>query len=268
MWIGRRGKFWDKIPVLFDSALSTPNSALLFVLAAGALLVGFLKVGFAQGAGILALPLYTLFMPARLANGLLAPLLVLGDLVSLRAYWRRWDTRTLPLFLPGQLIGVLLGSYALAHLSDLAARRTIGAFLVLLAAVQIWSLRSRSQVEARAATPGPAFLVCLLSGFTSGLAQIGSAFLALYLVRLRTRKETFIPTINLTFFFSNMLKVAAYWHYGMVDAGVLRTDAWLAPVAVAGGLAGFLAQRRLPQRAFEYAVMVFVLGAGVKLLAW
>ncbi len=255
------------MPLTPSSALSPQN----LILAAGALLVGFFKVGFGQGAGIVALPLYTLAMPVRLANGLLAPLLIVGDLISIRAYWRRWDTRALVMFLPGQLAGILLGTYALAHLSEATARRTIGAFLLALALIQLWTLRRRAQGpprRARSPAPAPALAVSLLAGFTSALAQIGSAFLSLYLVRLRTDKESFVPTLNLTFFFSNILKVLGYWHYGLVNAAVLRADGWLAPVAVAGGVLGVVIQRRMPQKAFEYAVLVFVLAAGVKLLVW
>ena len=239
----------------------------MLVLAAGALLVGFCKVGFGQGAGLVALPLYTLWLPVRLANGLLAPLLVLSDLISLRAFWRRWDTRALLDFLPGQLAGVLLGTYALAHLSEAAARQVIGGFLVALALVQVWAFRSESRASARAPARGPALAVSLLSGFTSALAQLGSAFLSLYLVRLRATKETFVATLNLTFLFSNVVKLAGYWHYGLLNLAVLRSDAWLAPAVLAGAALGLAAQRRLPQRAFDYVVLVFVLAAGIKLLA-
>ena len=249
---------------------SPPHGFMLLtlVLATGALLVGFFKVGFGQGAGIVTVPLYSLLLPIRLANGLIAPLLVLGDLASLRAYWRRWDTRALLRFLPGQLTGVLLGTYALAHLSEFAARKTIGAFLVALVLVQMGALRRQPQGEARAPALVPALGVSLVSGFVSALAQIGSAPLSLYLVLLRTSKNTFVPTMNLTFFFSNVLKLAGYWHYGLLNVAVLRTDAWLAPAALAGAALGLAAQRRIPQRAFEYVVLVFALAAGITLLAW
>lgn len=142
-------------------------------------------------------------------------MLVQSDLVSVRAFWRRWDTREPLHFLPGQLAGVVLGTYALAHLSEWAARRTIGAFLVGLAVAQIGSLRRQPRGEARAPGRGSALAVSLLSGFTSALAQLGSAFLSLYMVQLRAPKETFVSTLNLTFFFSNLVKQAGYWHYGL-----------------------------------------------------
>ncbi len=240
-----------------------------FVLALGAFLAGLLKVGFGQGSGILPLPLYTLVVSARHANGVLAPLLIVGDLLSIRAYWRQWETRLLLLLIPGQMLGVAAGAYALAHISDLAARRSIGALLLALVGLQLWAQRasgSESAPSAIEAHPLGTALVSLLSGFTSALAQLGAAFLAVYLVRLRTTKQAMVPTLNITFFFSNIVKVGFYWHYGLINTATWITDAWLAPAVVMGGVAGVAVNRRLGQRAFEKLVLGFALLAGAKLL--
>ncbi len=242
-----------------------------FILALAAFFAGLLKVGFGQGSGFLALPLCTLVVSARFANGILAPLLSLGDMVSVPAYWRQWETRLLLLFVPGQAAGVALGAWALARLSEAAARRSIGGLLVAAVLSQVW-IRRRAAASSwhpqRPPFPPAAVLVSFITGFTSALAQLGSGFLSVYLVRLRTAQRAIVPTLNITFLFSNLVKVAMYWRYGLITRATLIADAWLAPLLLLGGLAGVAANRQLSQRAFENALLGFGLVAGAKLMLW
>lgn len=240
------------------------------ILAFGAVCAGILKVGFGQGAGILALPLYTLVVSPRFANGVLAPLLLGGDMFSLRAYWRQWEARLLPILMPGQIAGVVLGAYALARLPEVAARRAIGALLVAVVLFQFLA-RRRSREEApedsrpRASIPGAA-AISLLAGFASALAQLGSGFLAVYLVRRRTAKHALVPTLNITFFFSNLVKVFLYSRYGIITSSTWIADAWLVPALVLGGFIGVALNRRANQQLFESIVLGFALLAGLKLV--
>lgn len=238
-----------------------------FVLALGAFLAGVMKVGFGQGSGMLPLPLYTLVVPARFANGVLAPLLLLGDLVSIRAYWRKWETRLLAIFLPGQVVGVVIGAQALAHLSEQGARRAIGTALVVVVCAQVWARRNPKPAVSRG-TLGGGFVASLLAGLTSSLAQLGSVFLSVYLIRLRMDKSALVPTMNITFFFTNLVKIGLYWRYGLINQATWIADAWLAPAALLGGLAGVAAHRRISARAFENGMLAFATAAGLKLLLW
>lgn len=63
-------------------------------LVAGAILIGISKAGFGGGPGMLVPPLLALFIEdARIAVGLLLPLLLATDVFALRFYWGRWDKR-------------------------------------------------------------------------------------------------------------------------------------------------------------------------------
>lgn len=242
------------------------------ILLLGAFLAGLLKVGFGQGAGFLALPVSTLAVPARFANGVLAPLLSLGDVVSVPAYWRKWNTRLLVTCVPGQIAGTIAGAAILARMSDVAARRAIGALLIAAVLNQLWMRRraaAASSAPSHTAFSVPvAVTVSIVTGITSAIAQLGSGFLSVYLVRLGTPKAAIVPTLNIMFFFSNIAKIAMYWWYGIVDWETLFTDAWLAPALIGGALVGLSANRRLSQRTFENALLAFALAAAVKLLLW
>ena len=59
----------------------------------GAFIVGFGKAGFASGISMLQTPLLAYAMPARKAIGLVLPLLVVADIMTVSVYWKKWDLK-------------------------------------------------------------------------------------------------------------------------------------------------------------------------------
>lgn len=64
-------------------------------------LLGLAKGGF-SGVGIAATPLLALYLPPLEAAGLLLPVLITQDLISLYVYRHHWDARSLKVMLPGR----------------------------------------------------------------------------------------------------------------------------------------------------------------------
>ena len=75
------------------------------------------KGGFGGGAGFASAPLLVLAMPPAEAVGLLLPLLMLMDAISLRPYWRKWDWRHSFLLVAGGVPGTLLGWWIFGSIS-------------------------------------------------------------------------------------------------------------------------------------------------------
>ena len=69
----------------------------------GVFLIGLSKAGFATGLGMLSTPLVAQAMPARLAIGVILPLLCLADVFTLAVYWKQWQTRLIVWPLVGTL---------------------------------------------------------------------------------------------------------------------------------------------------------------------
>ena len=109
------------------------------VVAAAALVVGLAKGGLGGVAGALLVPLLSTIMPITQAVGVALPLLMVGDVFALRAYWRAWDTKYVRLMLPGAVVGIVMGILLLTSLSDDALRRLLGIFTLVVAAYKIAS---------------------------------------------------------------------------------------------------------------------------------
>ncbi|MFT4836458.1 MAG: putative membrane protein YfcA, partial [Psychromonas sp.] len=72
------------------------------------LLIGLSKTAFAGALGVFAVPLLMLKLPAPEAIALMLPLLIIADILSVKSYWKQWDSRLLLSLIPGAIIGVLV----------------------------------------------------------------------------------------------------------------------------------------------------------------
>ncbi|MBN2584100.1 MAG: sulfite exporter TauE/SafE family protein [Planctomycetes bacterium] len=86
-----------------------------------ALLVSMGKAGFGGGVGLLSYPLMIMACrgEAMKAAGIMLPLLVLCDYVSVLAWWRRWNIRVAVRLVPGLLVGLAVGCGILAAMGRL-----------------------------------------------------------------------------------------------------------------------------------------------------
>ena len=118
------------------------------------MLAGISKGGFGSGASFVAAPLMALVLPPEMALGVLMPLLLLIDAVTLKPYWRRWDRRHSRLLLIGAGPGVILGIVFWKIANQDMLRLLIAGIAIGYAAMQFAQRWRRP----RAARPAPAWL--------------------------------------------------------------------------------------------------------------
>ena len=94
-----------------------------FLALLGVFLIGLSKAGFATGLGMLSTPLVAQALPARLAIGVILPLLCLADVFTLAVYWKRWEAWRVGWLLVGTVIGILSATAFVSSISELALRR-------------------------------------------------------------------------------------------------------------------------------------------------
>ncbi len=106
--------------------MNLPTDILFYIVAGVAvILVGLAKGGFA-GLGAAAIPLLALVMDPIAAAGMLLPILMVQDIVSVWAFRRSYDARTLWLTLPGAVVGIFLGWYLASVIPADAVRGFVG----------------------------------------------------------------------------------------------------------------------------------------------
>lgn len=270
--------------------------------------IGVTKSGFGSGVGLIIVPLLALAMdhgglpghPASAALGLLLPLLVVGDFISIyqhRGYFlHRPSSETnsltatsahygpvavavqappthstrqiLRLILPGTFAGILVGSFILwsfhQHQQLVASlmKIEIGVESILLVGLQWW--RNFRGVQTRL-MPEPArgIVTGLFAGASSTLAHAAGPIIAMYLLPLKLERKLFVATCALYFFILNAAKLPFYYQAGLFHNADLSFTVRFLPVVILGALTGFWVNGRINDKLFSQ-----VLYACTFLLGW
>lgn len=224
------------------------------------------KGGFGGGAGFASAPLLALAMPPAEAVGLLLPLLMLMDVISLPPYWRKWDWHHSLLLMAGGIPGTLLGWWVFGRISPDGVRLFIGLTAVGFVVFQV--ARTRGWLKPPDSDPGPAkgLLWGTVTGFTSFISHAGGPPASMYLLGLKLDKTTFQASSVLVFWWINLIKVPAYVEVGMLNRSLVTPILVLAPIAVAGVFLGVWAHRRVSDRFFFALTYVLLTVTGTKLI--
>jgi uncharacterized membrane protein YfcA len=238
---------------------------LVALAAAAALVLGLLKTSVGGGIGLTLTPLLTLILPPSAVLGLLGCLMVLSDPISLRMYWRRWEAGLLRRLIPSSLVGIVLGAWLLAGLSEAGLRRLIGAAALLMAGLTLVGL-----LRAPRAHPHDSPVVSAGVGVTMGVASVvansGGIILGPYLAGLGLSNAAVVGTGQAVVTVANVLKLAAYWAIGFVTLKLVLLAVLTTPLVYLGSLVGYRLNARLPRRALALTLIAIAIAGGAKLL--
>ncbi len=231
----------------------------------GAFLIGLSKAGFATGLGMLTTPLLATAVPARQAIGIILPLLCCADLLTLSAFWKKWDMRLIRVPFWGALGGVALGMLFVSRISEQFLRVSIGATALILTGLliirNIWYPQRPWSPSLAAALAVGAF-----AGFSSTLAHVAGPIMALYLLAQKADKTAFVASNAIFFTALNLFKVPPYVLAGLITPQTLLQDLRYLVCIPVGVAVGWLANRLLPQKAFDWLVYGLLVATGAQLL--
>lgn len=221
--------------------------------------LGLSKGGF-SGVGTIAAPLLSLVVPPLQALGILLPILLVQDVVTIWAYRRTWDAWNLSVLIPGQIIGVGVAWLLAFYVSDAYVRLAIGVIAIAFV-LNHWFGRRPAEQPGRPPVIKGMFWGGL-AGLTSFLANAAAPPFQIFVLPQRLAKEVFVGTLTIFLAFGNALKVIPYYTLGGLDWGNLATSAVLFPLAIAANMAGVWLVRRTPTELFYKVlyVLIFLVG--------
>ncbi|GAA6182453.1 sulfite exporter TauE/SafE family protein [Shimia sp. NS0008-38b] len=223
---------------------------------------GVSKAGFGSGAAFASAALLAIILPPTQALGLMLPLLMLIDLVTLRPYWGLWSWPEARILIVGGVGGVIAGVVLFNVASDDALRFLIGSVSLGFVAWQLWPRKgSQKPMPLRAGVIAGA-----VAGFTSFVSHAGGPPAAVYLLSRGLSKTAFQATTVLVFWALNLAKSVPYAMIGVFQADTLRMGALLAPFALLGAYLGIKLHHAVSERAFFTVTYVFLTVTGMKLI--
>lgn len=245
------------------------------------LLVSMAKAGFGGGVGLLSVPLmiYACGEQTQLATAIMLPILIANDYVAIAAWWRKWDLRAVLLLVPGLVIGVGIGWWAIWALRHAGGeggehhQKTADAALMLGIGIIALGFVALQVIRARRTKPLPfrpilwqGTAVGAVAGITSTLAHAAGPVVNMYMLPQQMSKERFVSTTLLYFWIGNQVKLIPYGALGMLNADSLGGAACFLPAVVAGTVLGVALNRKVGQRQFTGVVYVLLALTGVHLV--
>ena len=237
------------------------------LMALAALVIGYSKTALG-GLAVIAVAIFATLLPARESTAAILAVLIVGDVIACWHYRRDPDWSLIRRLLPAVLPGLVLGTLFLQAVDDTTLRRSIGAVLLVLLALQLWvKTRSGDEPSTVHHHPAAAWSAGTAMGFTTMTANAAGAVMTLYLSAAGIDKRRFVGTNAWFFLIVNLVKVPF-----SIGLGLLHTDdavraVILSPVVLAGGLLGYATVRVISQRAFDVGVLLAsALSAAVLLL--
>ncbi len=232
-----------------------------------------IKNGVGIGAGIFMLPFLSLVLPAKLALGLGAPIMLVSDTAGLVYYWREWDKKKLLMLVPPAFLGVILGATMIKAIPGEQFRFWVGLFAVMFSAYELLKMKFskprasgawKNWVSKRKKTL--AVLFGFLGGVASSVIHAGGLVMSVYLIQNARDKRTFVGTFVLFFAIMNSLKVLVYFQIDILTAKMALLVAVISPLIILGGFLGNTLNKRVSQKTFRVVILSAILIIGISLL--
>lgn len=227
---------------------------------------GISKSGFGSSVAFASASILALVLDPGVALGLMLPLLMLIDVASLPAYWRKWDWPAAWALLLGAVPGTLIGAWFFAAADPDLIRLIIGLVAIAFVAWQLAQIWGWIAQPKRKMGLGAGLGAGVALGFTSFISHAGGPVAAVFLLGRGLSKTAFQATTVLVFWVVNLLKSGFYIGLDIFTRETLLMGLALAPFALLGTWLGIRAHHFVSERAFFAVTYVALSLTGGKLI--
>jgi len=257
--------FFEQLSAALSQQAASPafwliGGVTIFVIAAS-------KGAFGGGAASLGVPMLSLITDPIGAAIIVAPLISMMDMFTLRTFgpssWSRPDLRVL---LPGLLLGLGVGWLAFASVDPRLVALMIGTISLAFALHWFWKRRGRPRGQGKPASAPLGFIAGAASGFTTFIAHSGGPPVTMYLMRRNLGKTLFVGTTAAIFTIGNILKLGPYGMLLMARPDTLAGALLYAPIVPFGVWLGLRLHHRLSYEGIMLATNALLIIGGARLI--
>jgi uncharacterized membrane protein YfcA len=229
--------------------------------------IGMSKAGF-SGISMVSVILLAEIYGAKESVGLALPLLIAADLMAYPAFLKHGSWRPVWRLLGPALVGLGIGWWMLAEISNADARRVIGSCVLAMVGLQAVRRWRPEFFDRLADSQGFGLGAGVMGGFATMLANAAGPVVQLYLMARRIPKMELIGIGARFFLLINLIKVPLNGRLALINEASLWENARLLPAVAVGIFGGRWLVHRVPQAAFEWMVVIFSTLAGLRLVLW
>ncbi|MDB6150558.1 MAG: Sulfite exporter TauE/SafE [Chthoniobacter sp.] len=233
--------------------------------ATAAFCIGFSKSGFA-GSGLLTVLIMAKLFEARESTGVLLPMLICGDVLSVLVFHQHAQWKIIWRMLPPTIFGIVAGFILMHRLSEPAFRPVIGWIVLIMVVVQSVRRWRPALFEQVPRSTSFAWTMGTASGLTTMLANAAGPVMALYFLAIRLPKYELVGTSAWFFLLINLFKVPFSVNLGLIHSSSLALNFVLIPAIAFGIFSGQRLIRIIPQSLFEAFLLIFATVSSLRLI--
>ena len=245
-----------------NPALTTGNFILLLT---AALIIGMAKAGL-SGFGLAMVPIMALIFGAKESTGVILPMLIVADIMSViyyrkNAVWRH-VIRVLPWVAIGLVIAMITGNHINSKQFRVVMMSVVWIMLILMI---VNDLRKKSE----SGIPDNKFFrffIGIAGGFATMIGNAAGPVFTLYFLSMRLPKKEFIGTGAWLYLIVNTgklpLQILAWEN---ITTSTLLIDLLAVPVIALGIFTGIRIVKLLPENVYRYFVIITTLVSSVLL---
>jgi hypothetical protein len=227
------------------------------------LLVGISKSAFAGALGVFAVPLLMLKFTAIEAITLMLTLLIIADAMSVKSFWKRWDTPLLFSLIPGAIFGIMIANLTMDHINPEYLRYIIALICIMFAIKNIcFKQLHLSFINNRIG----AYFMSASSGISSTLVHAGGPPLIIYFTAIGLAQTKFVATAAVFIAIMNIIKLIGVLSLGLLTIDMVLIALAFTPVAFMGNWLGVKLNNRLDKKLFLKLMNYLLLLLGLWLI--
>lgn len=248
----------------------TPGWWYVTAIGLAVMVIGVAKSGFGGGIAIVAVPLIANAVPADRAVGLMLPLLILADVFSNAAHFRKQSPPHLTWLVTGALVGIAAGTGLLIVLQAQGSltfwlNLLVGSLCLLFVAVQCYRLMGGALPHIPPGAWGGRG-AGFVSGLASTFAHSAGPVASIYLLEQRLAKTLLVGTMVLFFAIVNVAKLPTFIGLGLMNWQTLIESIWFMPLVPVGSALGLWMHKRIPERPFTAVMYLGAAAAAANML--
>tara|TARA_Y100000739_G_scaffold217551_1_gene214144 strand:- start:1889 stop:2641 length:753 start_codon:yes stop_codon:yes gene_type:complete len=238
----------------------------LFISVIAVLIAGISKGGFGSGVSFICAPILAMIIEPKLALGLMLPLLMLMDLVSIKLYWKKWCILNARVLIYGSLFGIVLAILFFQVASPDLIRVIIGIISISFVLYQLVKKKVFLDKTISKFNSKLGMAMGAIAGFTSFISHAGGPPIAVFLLSQGLNKTLYQATTVICFSVINVFKIFPYAYFGFITKETLTLGLVLSPAAIIGTLIGAYAHKVFSEKWFLYITYFLLVIAGTKLI--
>ncbi|MBL1178004.1 sulfite exporter TauE/SafE family protein [Pantanalinema sp. GBBB05] len=234
----------------------------IFLLALASFVAWFISSLAGGGSPYIIMPMVNLLLDAQAIPPIVTIGMLLGNLQRTCVYWEEVDWQLTGWYLPGAIVGAVLGSFVFTQTKLQWLQVLLGVFLVASAA-GFWFRPKKAFLQVKGWFFLPAgFVYAFLSGLLGSIGPILNPFYLNYgLV-----KENMIGTKSAHVLVVHTAKLITYMLLGAMTTSYLGYGLVIGLAAIPANWLGQLALKRMSEQQFRQFVLALVTISGVFIL--